>query len=300
VANQTLSIVVPTRNRPDHASACALSILRNNSFSEVLFVDQSDGPQTSEALARLSDSRIRCVRSSLRGATNARNTGIDQTTGELIAFCDDDCRVSEDWVDRILHIFTTDPAAAVICGGVTAPEELRRQGFVAVFEPQVREWVDRLPPSSEWGLTANLAVRRAVLSDVGKFDPFLGVGSPLPAGEEPDFLIRVLRRGYKIVNAREVEVEHLGVRAHGEETSKLYRAYGKGTAAALMKHVRLGDRGAAVLGLEQLDSIARGVFKNLRNGHRPFGVGYMLAFLSGGLASFKFRVNTTDRLYALR
>jgi glycosyltransferase involved in cell wall biosynthesis len=301
VGSPTLSIVVPTRNRPDHASACALSILKSDRFRELVFVDQSDGPETTDALAALNEPRLRSVRSPLRGATNARNTGIDACTGELIAFTDDDCRVNHDWVDGILNIFTTDPKAAIICGRVRAPTSLKEQGFVTEFEPEVREWVGRFPPPDrDWGLTANFAVRRAVFDDIGRFDALLGVGAPLLAGEEPDFLIRALTRGYKVVNAREVEVEHLGLRNHGEQSSQLWRAYGAGTAAALMKHVRLGDRAAAMLCLKHLELMAGGIYNNLRDGKRPIGVAYTVAFFSGALSSLKFRVNAKDRLYERR
>jgi len=298
VANVTLSIVVPTRNRPDHAIACARSILANNGFQEAVFVDQSDGPETAEALATLGDPRVRCVRSALRGATNARNTGIEQTSGLLLAFTDDDCRVSPHWVESILRIFET--GASVVFGRVTAPEELLRQGFVAVFEPEIRECVGRLPPSWQWGLTANLAVRRDVVIAVAGFDPMLGPGSPLPAGDDPDFMIRVLRKGYTIINAREIEVEHLGVRSHGADAGKLTRAYAKGTAGTLVKHMRLGDREAGALFFGQVQSVAIGVYRNVRNRHRPLGLGYGLGLLSGACVSFKFAVDHADRLYKAR
>jgi GT2 family glycosyltransferase len=301
VEKPALSIVVPTRNRPDHASACALTILGSDLFQELVFVDQSDGPETSEALAALGDPRLRCVRSALRGATNARNTGIEQCNGDLIAFTDDDCRVKPDWVEAILKIFASDPKAAIVCGRVRAPDALKKEGFVTEFEPEVREWVGRFPPPDrDWGLTANFAVRREVFTTIGTFDALLGVGAPLLAGEEPDFLIRALTRGYKVVNAREVEVEHLGIRNHGEQSSNLWRAYGAGTAAALLKHIRLGDRAAAVLCLQHLELMAGGIAKNFLAGKRPLGVAYTLAFVSGALASFKYRVNRTDRLYERR
>src|SRR5438552_1945829 len=83
-----------------------------------------------------------------------------------------------------------------------------------------------------------LAVRRDVVARIGAFDALLGAGAPLPSGGEPDFLFRVLKAGLKVVNAREVELEHLGARAPGPEEKRLLQAYALGTAAALFKHVR--------------------------------------------------------------
>jgi glycosyltransferase involved in cell wall biosynthesis len=294
----TISIVVPTRNRADHALACAHELQQCEGFLEVIFVDQSDDDATERAISGLSDPRMRCVRSSLRGATNGRNLGIDLSKGSLIAFTDDDCRPARDWITRIREIFAADPEVAVVCGRVTVPEELQSQGFAIGFEPEVRDWQHRFPPPDrDWGITANLSARREVFTRLGKFDPFLGPGAPLLCGEEPDLLFRVLKAGMKVVNAGEVHVVHLGVRAFGPEASQLWHTYGVGTAAALFKHIRLGDGDAAKLYLQHLNKMGSVMGKSLLRGQRPVGLRYTLSFLSGALASFKFRVDRDLRQY---
>lgn len=294
----TISVVVPTRNRPEHVAACAAALLRCEGFKEAVFIDQSDDEKTQLIIAGIGDPRLRCERSALRGATNGRNVGIQITTGAVIAFTDDDCRPAVDWLTRIAHIFTTDPAAAVVCGRVWVPQELMSQGFAIGFEPNVREWLGRFPPPNEdWGITANLAARRVVFDQLGKFDPLLGPGAPLLCGEEPDLLFRVLSAGLKVVNAREVEVEHLGIRAHGAESTDLWHMYGVGTAAALFKHIRLGDVQAAKLYLAHLTIMAKSITKRLVSGERPLGLRYTSAFVEGALKSLKFKIDRGQRLY---
>ena len=294
----TISIVVPTRNRAEHAAACARELLHCEGFLEIIFVDQSDDDATEQALSQLADARIRCARSTLRGATNGRNLGIDLSKGELIAFTDDDCRVARDWITRIREVFAADAEVAVVCGRVVVPDELQRQGFAIGFEPLVREWQGRFPPPDrDWGITANLSARREVFSTLGKFDPFLGPGAPLLCGEEPDLLFRVLKAGMKVVNAKEVEVTHLGIRAFGPEATQLWHTYGVGTAAALFKHIRSGDADAAKLYLGHLGKMARVIGASLLRGERPKGLRYTWSFLSGAVVSFKFRVDRERRQY---
>jgi glycosyltransferase involved in cell wall biosynthesis len=293
-----VSVVVPTRNRPDHALECARSLVMCGGFDELLFVDQSDGPETAMALGALGDARIRCVRSELRGATNGRNLGIELSRGAIIAFTDDDCRVAPDWTARILAVFEGDASAAVVCGRVKVPDELSAQGFAMSFEPQIRDWQGRFPPPDrDWGITANLSARRSVLQKVGSFDPFLGPGAPLLCGEEPDLLFRVLEAGLKVVNASEVEVTHLGIRAHGEESRKLWDVYGAGTAAALFKHVRLGDTRALKLWLSHMTKMAGVMTKNVLTGKRPIGARYTLSFLSGTRQSLRYPIDRDRRIY---
>lgn len=301
VARPVVSVVLPTRNRHAHALACAKTILQNPDFLELLVVDQSDGTETKDALAPLTDPRLRYIRTSTRGVTAARNLGIDESKGDVVAFTDDDCRVPANWVAMLSGVFEADPEAAVVCGRVVVPVELLDKGFTESFEPHVREWQGRYPPfGSDWGITANLSLRKSVVERVGHFDPMLGAGAPLRSGGEPDLLFRVLRAGLKIVNASEVTVDHLGVRAHGAESQKLMRGYGKGTGAALFKHIRLGDLDAARVYAGFIAANVQRVCANLVKGQRPLGLGYLVSFVQGSLDSYQFNVDKQSRAYTPR
>jgi len=288
-----VSVVVPTRNRPKDLPACLETILLCNPF-ELIVVDQSDVP----APHTPDDPRIRWIRSAPRGVCFARNLGIAASTGEIIANTDDDCRVPPQWIARITALFENDPQAALVCGRVHLPEGA--VGFGASFEPQQRDYRGELPPVwVDWGISANLAVRRFVLDKVGHFDGLMGVGSPLRSGGETELIIRVLRAGFKVVNAKEIDVLHLGVRPPGKPSGDLYRQYAYGTAAGLMKHIRLRDPVVAGLFVRTLGGYLRWNLSILR-GVRPSGVSQTLAFLTGAVTSFRFRVDRATRMYAAR
>jgi glycosyltransferase involved in cell wall biosynthesis len=296
-----VSVVVPTRNRPTHAAHCAASILATHGFVDLIVIDQSDDRATEDALAKIDDRRLRYVRTETRGVTTGRNLGIDLSASEIIAFTDDDCRVKSDWVERVIDVFAGDLDVAVVCGRVRVPEDIQYLGLAVEFEPRVREWQSHYPPlGSDWGITANLSIRRAVLERVGTFDPMLGAGAPLRSGGEPDFLFRVLRAGFKVVNAREVVVDHIGIRKPGSESKNLILDYGSGTGAALFKHVRLGDPVGTLVYLRFLGATLFHVCTNIISGKRPTGAGFLTAFLSGTLASYRFRVDRQRRQYVMR
>jgi glycosyltransferase involved in cell wall biosynthesis len=191
-----------TRNRPDHAVPCAGSILSNAGDDfELLIVDQSDDTATERALAVYAgNGRFRYIRSSSRGASAARNVGVEQSTAPLIASTDDDCRVSADWLLQISTLFEREPEAALVFGKVSIPEELRGKGFAADFEPHQRAYYHEFPPAHvAWGLGANMSARRSLFERLGTFDPLLGPDSPFRAGEESDLAIRALAAGYEVV-----------------------------------------------------------------------------------------------------
>jgi GT2 family glycosyltransferase len=237
----------------------------------------------------------------MRGVTKGRNLGMQQSSSDIITFTDDDCRVSADWIEKTRSVFASDPEVAIVCGRVRVPEEVRQLGFAEAFEPHTRVWQGKYPPfGRDWGITANFSMRRSLLETIGDFDPVLGSGAPLRSGGELDFLFRVLRAGYKVVNAKEIVVDHYGIRKHGEETRKLVTGYSAGTASAIFKHVRLLDPDGMEVYLRFLGSVLFAMASNVLRGRRPTGANLVLAFLSGTVASFRFRIDRGRRQYIER
>jgi glycosyltransferase involved in cell wall biosynthesis len=289
-----IAVVVPTRNRPDHAEPCTKTILANPERDlELILIDQSDDDATERAVEPYrTDPRFRHVRTKTRGASNARNLGIAVSIAPVIAFTDDDCRVASDWIQRIEEIFARDAAADIVFGRVTIPRELAARGVGADFEPHEREYLERIPAAHvAWGIGANMSVRRTLFDGVGTFDPLLGPGALFFAGEECDLMMRALARGRKVVNAAEVAVSHLGVR-EGDAASALWRGYGVAMGATFAKHVRMRTRTSVRLTLAWLAHFGWRGFTNFLLARRPSGLGLVAGMLRG---FFQALVRPIDR-----
>jgi glycosyltransferase involved in cell wall biosynthesis len=294
----TISVVVPTRNRPDHIEPCVGSILLNPDQFELVVIDQSDDDASERALHRYqSDGRFRLVRSAKRGASNARNQGIGETRGALIAFTDDDCRVAPDWLSRMTGVFAQDETVEIVFGRVSIPQHLQGKGFAADFEPHQRAYRGAFPPVDvPWGIGANMAVRRRLVEQIGAFDLLLGPGAPFNAGEEFDLMIRALAAGSTVINAREVHVEHLGVR-EGNAAAQLMRGYGVAVGATLAKHVRLRTPGADALFLGWALHFGGAGLKNAIAGKRPTGLGLVAGMLRGAYLSWRRPLDRGQQVY---
>jgi glycosyltransferase involved in cell wall biosynthesis len=293
-----LAVVVPTRNRPDHAGPCVASILANPGSFELVLIDQSDADATELAVrSYLRDPRFRIVRTTTRGASNARNLGVSETSRPLIAFTDDDCRVAADWLEQVAKIFAADPAADILYGRVTMPKHLQGKGFAADFEPHRREYQGEFPAVDvPWGIGANMSVRRSLFERIGGFDVLLGPGAPFNAGEEFDLMIRALASGSKVVNAAEVQVEHVGVR-EGNDASKLMRGYGVSVGATLAKHVRLRTPNSTGLALDWVIHFGFAGLRNALSGKRPTGLGLVAGMLEGMYLSSKRQIDHERHVY---
>ena len=246
-------MVIPDPQPRVQAAEAAAAVLRDPADLELVVADQSTDDKSVEALQAIQDPRLRVVRSSLRGASNARNVGVAATTAPLLAFTDDDCRPDPTWTSTLIRLFAENPDVALIFGRVKLPPGATSDDFAAAFEPRQRIQQGPVPlPDQDWGIGASFAVRRDILQALGGFDPYLGPGAPVfYAGEETDLIIRALHGGYQILNTTECEVLHLGVRT-GEQVRRLIVGYRLSVGAAFGKHARLsgwaGVRDVARLG----------------------------------------------------
>jgi len=88
-----ISVIIPTRDRPNLLARSVTSALRQEGVSlEIVVVDDgSAAPVAKEAPAALNDHRVRIVRhSKSRGVSAARNSGIEAAEAPWLAFLDDD------------------------------------------------------------------------------------------------------------------------------------------------------------------------------------------------------------------
>ena len=85
-----MSVIIPTYNAPRFVVETVDSVLAQTYGDfELLVVDDGSGPETREALDPYMN-RIRYIHQANGGPSTARNTGIKEAAGELIAFCDHD------------------------------------------------------------------------------------------------------------------------------------------------------------------------------------------------------------------
>ena len=295
-----LSVIVSTLNRPDQVVECIRTILANDGDFEIVIVDQSAPAISDQARTAVgTDPRLVWISSATRGLSTSRNVAVSAAHGFILAFTDDDCRVSRDWVAGIDQLFAADPELAILFGAVILTPEDRAKGYAAEFEPgETRTFQHGLPDlRTQWGIGANMTIRRKVFDTVGLFDIQLGAGTPFPAGEEMDLTIRALTAGFKVVQTPRVQVTHLGVRV-GAAASTLMRGYGVGLGAMLAKHVRLGTPGAAYVLTHWIALHSGRMLSRALRGHRQPGFGLLASVLQGVYRSWRTPIDKARRVYS--
>ena len=138
-----LSIVMSTRDRGERVLPTVESILHADGCDwELIVVDQSASDATGRALADsgwIPDTRVRYCRSDRAGLSRGRNEGLRQARGAVVAFTDDDCVVSPDWMIGLVRHFQARSDLAVLYAPVLAAYEIG-EGWIPEFRPRRRAW----------------------------------------------------------------------------------------------------------------------------------------------------------------
>jgi glycosyltransferase involved in cell wall biosynthesis len=152
------SVVVPTFERADSLRRLLdrLAVQAEESF-EVIVVDQSAESWPGADLQFAFD--LLYVRSDIRGAVRARNLGASLASGDVIAFIDDDCEPSAQWLER----------ARII---LSPPDVVGIEGLIKSDRLGDPEWrsVTNEGFSGLGFMTANLLVRRTAFQRLNGFD----------------------------------------------------------------------------------------------------------------------------------
>ena len=213
-----LSVVIPTRGRPEMLAGCLQSLAdqsEGSADSEVIVVDDGSPDPVEPVVQSFARRGLRaaCIRQPQGGLNAARNRGVAESRGEIIAFLDDDTLVSPGWEKAIADGF-----AQTHCQALGGRITLKLEG-------ELPRWVTqkRLTYLSEYDLGpqplpisgpplpfgANFAVLRSALPGSQPFRSGLDrVGKTLVSNGEIELLGRLLATGLPIIYWPDAEVVH--------------------------------------------------------------------------------------------
>lgn len=163
---------------------------------ELVVVDQNSDDRLLPIIESYSNQlNINRIRVRPKGASAARNAGIEVAKGDLIGFPDDDCWYARNHLDKVATFFDSHPqwdGLSSLCvdenGAVSVGMPSKRSGPVTRYNVWVRI------------MAATLFLRRQVVERTGSFREDLGPGAATPwvGSEEMDYVLRALGLGFKI------------------------------------------------------------------------------------------------------
>ena len=116
-----ISVVIPVYNTEPNYIDKAINSVLNQTYKNIEIIVVNDGSTdkaTLEYLKTINNPDIKIINQENKGLGGARNTGIENSTGEYIGFLD-----SDDWLDNnfyeVLYNLCEKNVADIACGTLT-------------------------------------------------------------------------------------------------------------------------------------------------------------------------------------
>jgi GT2 family glycosyltransferase len=212
---RTCSVIVATKDRPDHAARVVEQALgQAPEGCDVWVVDQSEAGLRARLLAAL-DPRARLLCLPPVGLPAARNAGLAASSGEIVVFFDDDVLLDPGCVQGHLDAYE-DPWVGGVVGRiderVVRPNSRRTRNDLG-WSGRVRtNLTGRVGGEVGSCKGANMSFRRVALTSAGPADEGYGGTAFL---EDADWSTRVRRLGWRLRFEPRASLTHLSAPAGG-------------------------------------------------------------------------------------
>jgi len=238
-----VSVVIPTKDRPNELKECIEALLKQTRpIDELVIVDGSTSEEISDEIKKfISGIRIPCIyiREREGGLARARNIGARYAQGDIVVYVDDDVILGNDWVEKAVKTFKKYNKVGGLGGEVLAPVEKKALLFSKVSKIWSYLFLrDSIKKGSvtiaghltthpnklsfvEWLGTSAVAYKKDVLKEF-KFDERLELAAPYAYYDDFDFSYRVGRK-YKLLFNPELKAVHRASRIRLDQF-KLNRA----------------------------------------------------------------------------
>lgn len=220
-----VSVIVPFYNSGKYIERCVKALLDQTNTDEryeIILVNNNSTDFSADILRRYP--RIKLISEQQRGSYAARNSGLKQAGGEIIAFTDSDCVPAANWLKEIESAMAS-PDVGIAIGSCRFPHESIPLSMLEDYENEKNKYVFTSGINKlYYGHTRNMAVRKRLFDELG---PFL----ERARGSDTIFIQRCLDR-YSCDFVRycpQMQVRHLEIDTPYKYFRKLY-VYGKSSS----------------------------------------------------------------------
>jgi len=215
-----ISVIICTYNRAEmlRETLESWSSLQNTGSNvELIIVDNNSTDHTQQVVESFKPacpSQLRYVYETNSGLSYARNRGINEASGNIVAFVDDDVFFDKAWLNELLKAFY-DNQEISCAGGNSIPKfDTDQPGWITkdvfnLYGSTGSGDHDKLMIFPEHPFGLNMAFRKAVFAQVGDFNPRLGrIKNSLLSNEEKEIFYRISKADLKVFYASKAVLYH--------------------------------------------------------------------------------------------
>lgn len=237
-----ISVIVCTRNRAKSLESTLKSIElavaeAKDLDIEAVIVDNGSTDETQDVLrhwAKQVSFPVFTPLENRQGLSHARNTGISTATGILLAFTDDDCRLSPDYF-LVLDRYYRNDEYPIMRGGRVELGDSSDLPIGIKLDPKVHR-MTHIDHPGNFIIGANMILHRQIIERVGVFDTRFGAGAAFIAAEETDYIYRCYINGVTVEYVPDLTVYHFHGRKDIASVARLNHGYHVGGGALYAKY----------------------------------------------------------------
>ncbi len=227
-----VSLIMPTINVTGELELF-LKSLKEQTYKdfEVVAVDQNTDDRAFKILQKYEDDfEIKYMKSDKRGLSLNRNRGMLVMEGSIVGFPDDDCEYSSDTLEKVVTFFKENKDKRLYSCRTLERGKDYGTGIMSEKDMELKKGnVENTVKSITFFV--NYA-----LEDIILFDEKLGVGATFGSGEETDYVLTLLHRGYKGNYFSQDIIYHPAKKGNYEDLDRAYK-YALGYGALVKKEV---------------------------------------------------------------
>ncbi len=187
------SLIMPTINVTIELKLF-LDSLKKQTYKnfELIVVDQNKDTRAYEIIKLYEeDFEIKYMKNNEIGLSINRNKGLFMMSGDIVAFPDDDCEYSSDTLEKVVKYFETNKDKKIYSCRTLEKGKDYGTGVMLDYSTEITK--DNV---AETVKSITFFVNYT-FEDLELFDEDLGVGAYFGSGEETDYVLRLLHKGYK-------------------------------------------------------------------------------------------------------
>ena len=180
VLTMRISTIIPTYNNASFLKEAIDSVLaQTHPAHEIIVVDDGSTDDTGAVVQAYP--QVKYIKKENGGPNSARNAGLAQATGELVAFLDADDRWEPVKLEKQIQLFEQNPALGLVYANYKniGTDGMDRPDIPTVpIDPQMRGnvFARLLERNMILGSSSNVLIKKSVFDAVGVFDETLRVG----------------------------------------------------------------------------------------------------------------------------
>ena len=228
-----VSLVMPTINVTTELELFLKSLkVQTYRDFELIVVDQNEGDEVFEIVKNYEEEfKIKYAKSDEKGLSLNRNRGLVLMEGEIVGFPDDDCEYQPDTLEKVVTFFKRKKNYQIYSCRTLERGKNYGTGVMEKKDMDIKkDCVDTTVKSITFFVNYGK-------DDIILFDESLGVGATFGSGEETDYVLTLLHKGYKGRYFANDIIYHPAKKGNYSDLERAYK-YALGFGALVKKEVK--------------------------------------------------------------